>query len=220
MSDINSGFFYGLPVELYSAIFNYLDKIVTTQNFSATCKFIYGLDIDYKIYLMNNFDNVYWTKDSAHFLQKYPASRVQLEINSLAHYYEVRKYQAMFFKFVFPVITIFGFYTNIPFDILKSNNFSSTCENYPLSFSEIIDYTTYRQVTFANNNTNNFIWIRYGQKELRVNILKSSEILMGRHNIYTNNNITATHTTTNYFNIGNTEYFISCYTNPMIFYKW
>lgn len=221
--DVSNNFICLIPIELFDNFFNYLPDIRTMMRFKSTCKFILQLQINYKIYLISTGLiglGLEWSRDI-----QIPW---KLEINNLAHYYQVRKYQHLLRYYQTPKIKIFGFYTNIPFNILNSPYFKClVCETAVFlsryNYRKIIDFTliehiTHRQVIFETDYLLAYILIKYFENNSVINLYLNSEIFHGRHSIY--NNIEVAHTATANCNIDNTRYFISFYTEALDFTLW
>ena len=218
-----------LPIELLGIFIEFLD-IVALTNFISTCKlyrkktmkytkFLYIPDLGREV----SPASVKWSDNPILIKKEWPNSIICLRLDCLIDYYKTRKYQYMceHLSGFFPFRKTFGFFTDLPINILKSKDFACWCP-YPSKVYKfrIIDFGEYRQVKFINTHKNNIIQFRYKDSNFTTSVHINSEFVMGRHPIYSKNNIVVAHTTIKYIILDNVQYYISCYTEALDFTKW
>lgn len=207
---MTQSYFDIIPAELLDIIVAELD-ISAMSRLICTNKYFYNADIVYDIYLMypdKNKEKLQWHRNLS-----YPNTMKYIHINKLAHYLNICKYRYMHNKLLLPYYTIHGFCTNLPINLLLSNDaicvFPLITRRINIDSVEIIDYGTIKQIKFIHEYKNN-IWF---MKSIRYfNINGDSEVIYGRLSLYAENNIKVAHTTTSYFNIDQIKYFVSFYT--------
>ena len=217
-----------IPTEILHEIIAYLDDI-TTIRFLSTCTFLHKREIKCTKFLIENYiiihnpisDHLQWL-DSLRWLsilhaRKSYFSTLLLTVTNLNQYFDIRKYLYMC-KINFramPQVRIYGFYTDIELDTVKT----IYCQNNQANiiYSKIIDHGAFRQVIFESIVYNRISIHKNKMVIFYIDIYRNSEIIKGRHSIYIENNITVDHTTLNENHMYNKSYFLSCYTQPLIF---
>ena len=210
-----------IPIEILHETINNLDNR-STLRFLSTCTFLYKQEIKCTRLLVSDC-----YKFEPHCLRWYTQldkikpkfDTLLLTTNDLNQYFNICKYQYMycihrFKRSKLPLIRIYGFYTDMGLDTLSMITFDN--QNNTINV-EIIDHNIFRQVIFKPI-VFNYMYVYQNEKLLdHINIYNNSEIIKGRHSLYIENNIKVDHTTLNKYHICNKSYFLSCYTEPIIF---
>lgn len=219
MTDIyESNFFSLLPRELLSIVIDDFDA-TTIVKFVSACRFLYCIKINYNRFLTGyNCQYSYSIMHTLKFRINPELYKVWKEIYYLSEYINICRYLYMARKhfYTLPIITIFGVYTDLPLHILNDSEFKITTILHSYMHFSISDYGKYRHIIFNNKNGSNNIRFRYAKKTILIlNIINSSEIIKGRHPIYSDININYHHTSSITFCYDEIPYFISCYTEPI-----
>lgn len=197
-----AGLFSILPVELLGIICDYFDTIIILRNFTITCQYIYNLDIRYNrfLFLATGFfygrgNHYYWSK----YCDKLKGNKMCREIFKLNHYFNACKFIYQFNFNLLPVLSILGFYTDLLPKVLNPEKlkcfYYTEANKYELIHYKVIDHGCYRQVIFTNEAITKNMSISYKNWTQYFSVYDTSEIIMGKHFVYTENNIIVNHST-------------------------
>lgn len=207
----NLGLLALLPVELFANICDFLDTIITLKNFTSTCYYIHNLDILYNRVIISGdrADNLFIIKH----IDIVPHVKILSKITKLNNYFDVCKFQYQYRKKLLPLLSISGFYTDIESKLFSSIKFFYTSnDNFLKAISySTNDYGNYRQVIFLDEIITKNIILVNNFTYWKFNIYAGSEIITGRHRIYTDNNITINYSTQHIWAINDVDNFITFY---------